>query len=112
MDPEELRREIEFLLERDTRFRDAINAAKEIARRLGEPRPHRSINVHKLTDKPLNPADSTARFEARAEADRQKIREAINKLDADNEVTRALTEEVQRVIAANQHSTKRESKLP
>ena len=88
MIPEELRQEIEFLLERDTRFRDSINAAKEIVRRLGEPRPDRSINVHKLTDEPLTLADSSVRFEARAEADRQKVREAINKLDADNEITR------------------------
>jgi hypothetical protein len=51
-----------------------------------------------LTGKLLELTDNVSRLEARGEADRAEIREAINNLIIANEVTRKLSEDVARLV--------------
>jgi hypothetical protein len=137
MNHEEMERAIEFLLEHDSRFNEAINRVKESIDRLTTTQEKTSANIqgltdaqtrttndlHLLTGKVLDLAEIAARLEAQAEADRRGMRESINglreemrdgfnKLILANEVTRDLAQNVARLaIATSQRVTTIESKL-
>jgi len=137
MNHEEMERAIEFLLEHDSRFNEAIDRIKESIDRLTAAQEKTSVNIQELTDaqartandlhlltgKMLELGEIVARSEEQAEADRRDSRESINslreemrdgfnKLILGNEVTRDLAQDVARLaIATSQRVTGIESKL-
>jgi hypothetical protein len=137
MNHEEMERAIEFLLEHDSRFNEAIDRVKESLDRMTKLQEMNAANIqgltvtqakttddlHLLTGKVLDLTELVSRLETQAEADRRETRESINnaieemresfdKLILANEVTRDLSENVARLaVATSQRVTTIENKL-
>ena len=116
MNHEEMERAIEFLIEHHAKFSTDIDRLTAEIQQLKELQARSTADVQSL-------ADSVARFEIQAEADRRETRESINdfreemregfnKLIVANEVTRDLAQNVARLaIATGQRVTTIENKL-
>ena len=120
MTGEEMERAIEFLLSSQARLTADVQGLKETVQGLTGVQTQTSLDVSalasavgELTGVVVNLAESVARLETEAEANRQETREAINNLIGANEVTRSLDEDVTRLaINTSHHVTDIESKLP
>jgi ABC-type transporter Mla subunit MlaD len=133
MTTEEMERAIEFLLERDARFSDAMDRVKEAIDRLtgiqgelAQSQSRTAGDLELLTGKVLDLTDastaSQARIDSLAEAVDatrshldaviDEMRDSFNKLILANEVTRGLTEKVAALeVQTAQRVTRLESRV-
>lgn len=116
MTGEEMERAIEFLLNSQDRFSADIDRLKEVQTQTSRDVQALASSVSELTNTVAQVesqmVEGFTRLEVQAEADRQEIREAINKLIVANEVTRSLAEDVARLAINTRHRvTDIESKL-
>jgi predicted nucleic acid-binding Zn-ribbon protein len=93
MTGEEMERAIQFLIEHHARSSTNIDRVSADIEGLKDAQERTAANLASL-------AESVSRLEAKAEADRQEIREHINSLIVGNEVTRDLAQKVARLAIA------------